>query len=163
MFLSAVVSHGQRPKRFTNQYGYTYTEVWQEQLHGESCESRQIRGHPLPAQFLSMHNKEMFDLENIGKGHGAQHSQWSHSIANINLYKSHTWALFACSHRFRAIHISKFVILKMWKGRSMSWRTTFAVAAIDIKHLTSYLMAIVMFAVFQLFTCHESRFKSFTL
>ena len=28
-------------------------------------------------------------LENLGLGHGLQHSQWSHSMANINLYKSH--------------------------------------------------------------------------
>ena len=33
--------------------------------------------------------KKMFDLENDGKGHGIQHSQWRHSIANINVGKSH--------------------------------------------------------------------------
>ena len=36
-----------------------------------------------------------------------------------------------------------------WKYRSRSWRTTFAVAPFDGKYLTSYLMTIVMFAVFQ--------------
>ena len=30
----------------------------------------------------------MFNLEKIGKGHGVQHSHWSHSMANINLYSS---------------------------------------------------------------------------
>ena len=28
------------------------------------------------------------DLENIGQGHDVQHSQWRHSMTNINLYKS---------------------------------------------------------------------------
>ena len=31
---------------------------------------------------------ETFDLENLGQGHGEQHSQWSHSTMNINVYKS---------------------------------------------------------------------------
>ena len=31
-----------------------------------------------------------FDLENLGKGHGVQHSKWSSSMANIDLYKLHT-------------------------------------------------------------------------
>ena len=30
---------------------------------------------------------QMSDLENLGQDHGVQQSQWSHSIANINLYK----------------------------------------------------------------------------
>ena len=37
---------------------------------------------------------EMFDLENLGQGHRVQHSQFSHSIANINIYKSLNWAFF---------------------------------------------------------------------
>ena len=31
-----------------------------------------------------MHNKKTFDLENEGKDHGVQHSQWCHMMANIN-------------------------------------------------------------------------------
>ena len=44
-----------------------------------------------------MHNRKMFDLENEGQSHGVQHSQWSHSMVNINLYRSHTFAFFASS------------------------------------------------------------------
>ena len=33
---------------------------------------------------------DKFDLANLGQSHGIQHSQWSRSIVNINLYKSHT-------------------------------------------------------------------------
>ena len=55
----------------------------------------------------------MFDLDNEGKVDGAQHSQRSYLIANINLYKSSTWEFFASSHRVRDIHISKFVTLKI--------------------------------------------------
>ena len=45
----------------------------------------------MPAHFLKhMHNKKMFDLENEGQGHGVQQWQRSLSMANINLYKSHT-------------------------------------------------------------------------
>ena len=38
------------------------------------------------------------DLENLGPDYGVQHSQWTHSTANINIYKSHTWALFVSTH-----------------------------------------------------------------
>ena len=86
--------------------------------------------------------KKMFDIENEGQGHGVQHSQWFHSIANINLYKRHTRAFFASSHRFWDIYISK---LWPWKCRTKSWSTTFAVATLDGKFQISYLMAIVMF------------------
>ena len=74
-------------------------------------------------------------------------------MANINIYKCHKWAFFASSHRFRTIHISK-----LWpiKCRSRSWLTAFAVASFDGKSPTSYLMAIVMFAlsltVYEIFT-----------
>ena len=33
---------------------------------------------------------EKYDLEIVGQSHRIQHSQWSHSIGNIYLYKSHT-------------------------------------------------------------------------
>ena len=32
---------------------------------------------------------EIFDHEKLGQNHEVQHSQWSHWMANINLYKSH--------------------------------------------------------------------------
>ena len=41
------------------------------------------------------------------------HDLSPNSMANINRYKTQTWAFFASSHRFRDIHISKFVILKI--------------------------------------------------
>ena len=56
---------------------------------------------------------QMCDLKNSGEGHGVQHSQWSHSMTNINLYESHTWQVFARCHRFRDIQISKLVNFKM--------------------------------------------------
>ena len=41
-----------------------------------------------------------FDLNNIDQGHDAQHSQWCHSMVNINVYKCRTAAFFAGYHRF---------------------------------------------------------------
>ena len=32
---------------------------------------------------------QMFDFENLDQGQGLQHSQWFHSMANVNVYKSH--------------------------------------------------------------------------
>ena len=45
----------------------------------------------------------MFDLDNLGQGHGVKHSQWSHS--NINVDKSRKCALFASSRRFVDVSI----------------------------------------------------------
>ena len=39
--------------------------------------------------YITCITKEMFDLKNEGEGQGVQHSQWCHSMVNINLYKSH--------------------------------------------------------------------------
>ena len=36
-----------------------------------------------------MHNKTMFDLEHEGQGHGVQHLQWIHSMANIKVILEH--------------------------------------------------------------------------
>ena len=49
------------------------------------CASRRTcRGHPLSVPFCwQINNKKMFDLGNKG-----QHSQWYHSMANIDLCKS---------------------------------------------------------------------------
>ena len=41
-----------------------------------------------------MHKKKISDIENEGQGHGVQHSQWFHSMANINLYKRRSLAFF---------------------------------------------------------------------
>ena len=84
--------------------------------------------------------------ENLGQGHGVQHSKWFHSLENINLYK-------VVFEHF-SLGLILFQILtfqNLWhsKCRSRSWCTTFAVAPFDEKYLTSYLMAIVMFAFFQ--------------
>ena len=50
--------------------------------------------------YLSELLLEKFDPENSGRSHRLQHSQWSHFMANVNLYKSHTLAFYASSHRF---------------------------------------------------------------
>ena len=76
----------------------------------------------------------MFDLEIEGQCNGAQYPQdqtfetlvarkfvnftetnnaMSHSMANINGYKSNNWPFFASSHRLPDISISSFVTLKM--------------------------------------------------
>ena len=55
-------------------------------------------------------------LLNEGQGHGAQHSKW----IRWQLYTNHTWASFASSHSFRDIHISNFVILKMYVKVTMN-------------------------------------------
>ena len=92
-----------------------------------------------------MHCKKMLDLEHEGQSNVVQHSTWQHSMTNANLYKSHMRAFFASSHRFRGIHISIFVTVKMLAFFSRSLSTIFLVTLIDAKYLTSYLMAIVMF------------------
>ena len=43
-----------------------------------------------------------------------QNLQWYHSMANINFYKSHTWAFFVSSHSFPDIHFAKFVTIKIY-------------------------------------------------
>ena len=85
---------------------------------------------------------EIFDLNKLNQSNGVQHSQWSLSMANINLYKSHFWLA------FNVFEIFTFQISWPGKCRSRSW-TAFAVAPFDCKYLTSYLMAIVMFAFFE--------------
>ena len=84
----------------------------------------------------------------------ARGSHWSNSMANNNLYKSHTWAFIARLSLFsRYPHIKN-----SWprKCRSKSWRSTVAVAPFDGKYLTYYLMAVTMFAisltVYEIFT-----------
>ena len=41
------------------------------------------------------------------------HSQWSHSMANIKVYKRYNWAVFVSFHPFQYISISNFVSLKI--------------------------------------------------
>ena len=43
----------------------------------------------------------MFDLEDEGQGHGLQHSQWCHSMANISIYKRSHYAFLHYSQLFR--------------------------------------------------------------
>ena len=89
----------------------------------------------------------MFVLENESYGHGVHQSQWSHSMANINLYKSHIWAFFASfynlqdmlvcsiSNQLRDIHKSN----KMkWKWRSRSKSRRMWLAPFDWKCLNPY-------------------------
>ena len=41
-----------------------------------------------------------FNIDYLGQGHVVDKRDLHHSMANINLYKSCTWAFFASSHRF---------------------------------------------------------------
>ena len=51
---------------------------------------------------------EVFVLENLGNGHKVQHSQSSHSMANISVYKSHNWVF---SLALTVFHILAFHIM----------------------------------------------------
>ena len=126
------------------------------------CESRQIYwGHQRTAQFFTANSsKEMFDLENFDKCHGVQHSQWSYSMANINLCRP--WTFFASSQFFQIFTFHWFQMSWPWKCRSVSWCTTFVVPSFEGKYLISYLMTIVMF-VFSTDTCQNNKLKSLTL
>ena len=48
----------------------------------------------------------MFDLENKGHGHGLQHLQWSYSMSNIILYKSHISAFSLALTIFEILHLN---------------------------------------------------------
>ena len=77
-------------------------------------------------------------------GYGIQHSQWSHSMANINLHKV---ILEHFSLALTVFEIFTFQNTWPWKYKSRSRCTTFAVAPIDDKYWTSYSIAIVIFAL----------------
>ena len=50
---------------------------------------------------------QIYVLKNVGQGHKVQHSQWSHSMTNINFYKSR-YDLFSLTlNQFQDIHTSK--------------------------------------------------------
>ena len=132
-----------------------------------------------------MHNKKMFDIED--EGQGVQHSQWCHSMVNINLGKSHMMHFCDSSHRFwdivsnlwpwnfcsrscnvgngrigwklltfikvipedfsLALTIFKiFTFQNVWPWKCKLRSRCFTAAPFDGKYMTSYLMAIVMFA-----------------
>ena len=61
-------------------------------------------------------------FENLGQCRGVPHLQLSHSIANINLNKSHTRAF---SLALTLFEIFIFQNSWPWKCRSTSWRTPF--------------------------------------
>ena len=82
------------------------------------------------------------DREHLGQGHGVQHSQLSHAMANINLYKSRSWAFSTNYHRFPHLKIRD-----LEKCRSRLWCTTFALVPFDGKYMTFYPMTIAMFAL----------------
>ena len=87
---------------------------------------------------------KIHDLENVGQGHDVQHSQWSHSMANINLYNIKV----ILEHFLLALIVLQIFIFQNvwpWKCMSRKWCTTFAMAPFNSKYLTSYLIAIVMF------------------
>ena len=90
---------------------------------------------------------EVLSPWNIGQGRDVQHSQWRYSMANVNLYKDVLEHFPLALTVFQILNISFPEIL--WPLKYMlSWRRTlFALAPFDGKYLTSYLMAIVMFAL----------------
>ena len=79
--------------------------------------------------------------------------QWCHLVININVYKSHNAHFCASSHRFSHINVAN---VWSWKFRSSSQSTMITVVTFDGKYMTSYLMAILMFAlsitIYKIFT-----------
>ena len=102
--------------------------------------------------YLPKYLLEKFDLENVGQGHGVQHSQWSYSIVNINLYKVIIEHFSLALTGFRNIHILKFVILKM-QVKVMIYNSRSGAIRWQIH---DYLMAVVMFAL-------SHRFRDFNV
>ena len=94
---------------------------------------------------LEIKTFQMFDLENLG-------SQCSHSMAKVNVYKSHNWAF---SLAIAVFQILLFQIVWPWKSRLRSRCTKFAMAPFDAKYLTAYLMRIVIlvlsFIIYEIF------------
>ena len=92
---------------------------------------------------------QILDLENVGKYRRVQHSQWHHSVTNINLYESRSMHFYASIHRFRDVKV-----WNVWPGKRMSRSrsTTFAMAPVDGKTTTSYFTATVMFrTIYEIF------------
>ena len=73
---------------------------------------------------------EIFDLEEVGQSHKAQFSQWRHSMANIEIYKSHITQYCANSHRFQDINIWN---IWPWKKVKVTG-ITFAMASLNGKY-----------------------------
>ena len=86
----------------------------------------------------------LYGLGNLGQGHGVQHSQLTNSMANINVYENRN-RLFALA--LTVFQILAFQILCPWSCRSRS-RWPFSMKSFDGKYMTSYLIEILMFAVY---------------
>ena len=92
-----------------------------------------------------LHAFEIFDLDKVGQYHNIWNSHLRWQISTwIKFIPEHVWLAFT------VFEIFTLQISWLWKWRSRSWWTVFAVASFDCKYLTSYLMAIVMFAFFEL-------------
>ena len=86
--------------------------------HGKVSGCTEIPGWPAPSINIPAHivtlartvfeilTFQIFDLQNLGQGHQLHNLQWCHSVANINLYKSHS------SHFTLALTISEILSLK---------------------------------------------------
>ena len=94
----------------------------------------------------------------LGQGHVVRHScwriQWRISTSTKVTYEHFSLAL-------TVFEIFTFQNSWHWKCRSRSFCTTFAVSPFDRIFLTSYLMAIVMFAVSNVYlsNSHLKRYK----
>ena len=64
----------------------------QNQLNGggRGSRSKSVADHQLPVHFYNQCTTKKIDLENESQDHRVLQWQWTYSIANINLYKSHT-------------------------------------------------------------------------
>ena len=66
-----------------------HAQLWRSMENG--CQSIKVRIHIFCAsceRVFKILTFEMFNLENLRRGRRVQQSQWYHSVANINLFKS---------------------------------------------------------------------------
>ena len=135
--------------------------IKQEQLHGGGRASRgkyagDIRCLPIfynkriTRKCLTLKTKVMVVEYNIRNGP----IRWQISTSMKVIVEHYLLAL-------AVFEILAFQNSWPWKCRSRSWRPPLAVALLDGKYLTSYLVVIVF--QFPTFTCQKSNLKSLTL
>ena len=103
-----------------------------------------------------MHYKKMFKFEN-GQVHGIQHSQWSHSIANINLFKSHA--------SFSQALFSRYSHLKIHDLESLGQAHDVNIRSCAIRRqISDFLLdGNSNDCIFPTFTCQNNHLNSYTL
>ena len=93
---------------------------------------------------------KLFDLENLHIGHRVHHWQWAYSMADNNVYKSHTWEF------SRYIwYISRNVVnLKIYTDICQGYNVQYSQWRIStsIKVILAFLLAITIFPILYIFS-----------